>query len=180
VSRKQNPLLKRDEVIFEVDHSEEGETSSRSEIRRKLADVLKTKLELTFVEKAETKTGTMIANGEANVYKTADQAHLIEREHIIQRNQLKAPEQPAEVKAPEQPAEVKAPEQPAEVKAPEQPAEVKAPEPDNLMEKPSENLKPKEAKSGELEPEEESRSEKESQKEKLTENKTKEAEKLEA
>ena len=146
-------MLKRDEVIFEVDHSEEGETSSRSEIRRKLADVLKTKLELTFVEKAETKTGTMIANGEANVYKTADQAHLIEREHIIQRNQLKAPEQPAEVKAPE---------------------------PDNLMEKPSENLKPKEAKSGELEPEEESRSEKESQKEKLTENKTKEAEKLEA
>ena len=153
VSRKQNPLLKRDEVIFEVDHSEEGETSSRSEIRRKLADVLKTKLELTFVEKAETKTGTMIANGEANVYKTADQAHLIEREHIIQRNQLKAPEQPAEVKAPE---------------------------PDNLMEKPSENLKPKEAKSGELEPEEESRSEKESQKEEVTENKTKEAEKREA
>ncbi len=152
LSRKQNPLLKRDEVIFEVDHSEEGETSPRSEIRRELADVLKTKLELIFVEKAETKTGTMIANGEANVYKTADQAHLIEREHIIQRNQLKA----------------------------EQPAEVETPEPDNLMHKPSENLKPKEAKSGEPEPEAESRSEKESQKEEVRENKTEGAEKREA
>ncbi len=152
VSRKQNPLLKRDEVIFEVDHSEEGETSSRSEIRQKLADVLKTKLELTFVEKAETKTGTMTAKGEANVYETVDQANLIEREHIIQRNQLK----------------------------PEQPAEVEAPEPDSLMEEPSENLEPKEAESGEPEPEEESKSEA-SQREELTENKTKgEAEKLEA
>ncbi len=154
-------MLKRDEVIFEVDHSEEGETSSRSEIRQKLADVLKTKLELTFVEKAETKTGTMTAKGEANVYETVDQANLIEREHIIQRNQLK-------------------PEQPAEVEAPEQPAEVEAPEPDSLMEEPSENLEPKEAESGEPEPEEESKSEA-SQREELTENKTKgEAEKLEA
>jgi small subunit ribosomal protein S24e len=187
VSRKQNPLLKRDEVIFEVDHSEEGETTSRSEMRRKLADVLKSKLELIFVEKAETKTGTMTAKGEANIYETIDQAKLIEREHIIQRNQLEeepaeveAPEKAAEVEAPEKAAEVEAPEKAAEVEAPEKAAEVEAPKSDSLKEEPGENLEPKEAGSGKLEPEEASKSEKESPKEELTENEAKgDAKKLE-
>ncbi|MCW3980622.1 MAG: hypothetical protein NWF11_04020 [Candidatus Bathyarchaeota archaeon] len=169
VSRKQNPLLKREEVIFEVDHSEEGETTSRSEIRRKLADILKSKVELIFVEKAETKTGTMTAKGEANAYETVDQAKLIEREHIIQRNELK-----------EESAEVEAPGKAAEVEAPGKAAEVEAPESDSLIEEPSAKSESKKAGSGKLKPEKEPESEKASQKEELTGNEAKgEAEKLE-
>jgi len=86
ISEKSNPLLKRKEIDFELNHSEEGQTSSRLELKEKLADVLKAKPDLVFVEKVETKTGTTIARGEANVYESAEQAKLVEREHIITRN----------------------------------------------------------------------------------------------
>ncbi len=94
VSKKHNPLLKRTEVVFEVDHSGEGETSPRLEIRNKIANKLKAKSNLVFVEKVETKTGTMTSVGEANAYETPEQAKLVEREHIIARNA--PPEKPAE------------------------------------------------------------------------------------
>jgi len=86
LSQQYNPLLKRKEIVFEVDHSQEGQTSSRSALRKNLADILKTKTDLVFVEKVETKTGTMTAIGEANVYETLEQIKLVEREHIINRN----------------------------------------------------------------------------------------------
>jgi small subunit ribosomal protein S24e len=86
LSKKHNPLLKRQEVLFEVDHSQEGETSSRLELRKSLASMLKVDLDRVFVERVETKTGTMIALGEANAYESPDQARLVEREHIITRN----------------------------------------------------------------------------------------------
>ncbi|MCK4633780.1 30S ribosomal protein S24e [Candidatus Bathyarchaeota archaeon] len=86
ISEKSNPLLKRKEINFELNHSEEGQTSSRLEVKEKLADELKAKPDLVFVEKVETKTGTTIARGEANVYESAEQAKLVEREHIITRN----------------------------------------------------------------------------------------------
>lgn len=86
ISKKFNPLLKRKEIDFELDHSEEGQTSSRLELKEKLADLLKAKPDLVFVEKFETKTGTTMAKGEANVYESAEQAKLVEREHIITRN----------------------------------------------------------------------------------------------
>ena len=86
ISEKSNPLLKRKEIDFELNHSEEGQTSSRLKVKEKLADVLKAKPDLVFVEKVETKTGTTIARGEANVYESAEQAKLVEREHIIKRN----------------------------------------------------------------------------------------------
>jgi len=86
ISEKFNPLLKRKEVEFELDHSEEGQTSSRLELKEKLVDMLKAKPDLVFVEKVETKTGTTMAQGEANIYESAEQAKLVEREHIIARN----------------------------------------------------------------------------------------------
>jgi ribosomal protein S24E len=48
----------------------------------------------------KTKTGTMVAYGEANVYETVEQAKLVEPDHIINRNAAKAkaqkPEEPEE------------------------------------------------------------------------------------
>jgi len=96
LSQKYNPLLKRKEVVFEVDHSQEGQTTSRLELRNSLAGLLKTKVDLVHVERVETKTGTMIAVGEANAYDTLEQAKTVEREHIIARDM------PSEKKAEEE------------------------------------------------------------------------------
>jgi len=85
-SEEYNPLLKRKEVAFEVEHKETGGTPSRLEVRKRLAALLKADLELVYVKKMETKTGTMIAVGEANAYDSIEQAKLIEPEHIIARN----------------------------------------------------------------------------------------------
>ena len=104
ISKGQNPLLKRKEVKFNVDHSDNGGTPSRSDVGRQLASVLGTKLELVFIKKMETKTGTMITVGEANVYETSEQAKLMEPKHILARNAL--PEKKAEEpKAQDKPAE---------------------------------------------------------------------------
>ncbi len=94
VSQKYNPLLKRKEVVFEVDHSQQGQTPPRLEIRRNLAGLLTTKLDVIFVERVETKTGTTIAIGDANAYETLEQAKLVEPKHILARNAL--PEKPEE------------------------------------------------------------------------------------
>lgn len=83
-------------MVFEVDHSQEGKTSSRLELRMNLADTIKTKPDLIFIEKVETKTGTMTAIGEANVYDFPEQARLVEREHIVSRNT--PPKKPEETK----------------------------------------------------------------------------------
>ena len=93
-SQQHNPLLKRKEIIFEVNHEETKATPSRLEIRKKLAEKLKANIELLYVRRVETKTGTMLAVGEANLYDSPEQVKLVEPEHIITRNV--PPEKPAE------------------------------------------------------------------------------------
>ncbi len=94
VSEKENPLLKRREVQFRVNHGQMGSTPPRLETRKALASVLKAKVDLVFVRKLETKTSTHVAVGLANVYESIDQARLVEPEYIIKRNT--PPEKPAE------------------------------------------------------------------------------------
>ncbi|MDH5438145.1 MAG: 30S ribosomal protein S24e [Candidatus Bathyarchaeota archaeon] len=86
VSQEYNPLLKRKEIVFEVEHAETGGTPPRLEVREKLASKLKTSLELVYVRRMETKTGTVIAVGEVNAYDSVEQAKFLEREHIVARN----------------------------------------------------------------------------------------------
>ncbi|MGD2066241.1 MAG: 30S ribosomal protein S24e [Candidatus Bathyarchaeota archaeon] len=99
VSKEKNPLLKRTEIAFSIDHDQTGGTPSRTEVRTQLASLLKTKLELVYVKHLETKTGTMAAVGEANAYESAEQAKLVEPKHIFARNAV--PEKPEEPEAPE-------------------------------------------------------------------------------
>lgn len=86
ISRKQNPLLNRVEVTFEVKHEDSGGTPSRFEVRKRLATFLKTGLESVYIKKMKTKTGTMIAVGMANVYDPMEKSILIEPKHILSRN----------------------------------------------------------------------------------------------
>ena len=96
VSKKENPLLKRKEVQFQVEHNQTGSTPTRLETRRAVAKALKTDADLVLVKKLETKTGTHTAVGLANVYDSVEQAKFVEPEYIIKRNV--PPEKPEEGK----------------------------------------------------------------------------------
>ncbi len=101
-----NPLLKRKEIAFEVDHKQTRGTPTRLEVRNALAEMLKAKPEVVCVKRIETKTGTMIAIGEANAYDTVEQASLIEPKYIIERNtpkEKKETEEKAEAPPPPPP-----------------------------------------------------------------------------
>ena len=99
ISKEYNPLLKRKEVTFKVEHAETGGTPPRLEVRKQLAALLKTDLELVYVKKVETKTGTMTAVGEANAYDSIEQSKLVEPKHVVARNV--PPKQPEETQTSE-------------------------------------------------------------------------------
>jgi small subunit ribosomal protein S24e len=94
ISEKENPLLKRKEVYFQVEHSQTGNTPPRLEVRKAVATALKKDADLVFVKKIETKTGTHTAVGLVNVYDSVEQAKRIEPEYIVKRNV--PPEKPKE------------------------------------------------------------------------------------
>ena len=99
ISKKQNLLLKRKEVTFSVDHAQNGGTPSRVEVSKQLASLLKTKPELVYVKNMKTKTGQMVAVGEANVYDSIEQGKLMEPKYVIARNAF--PEKSEKPQAPE-------------------------------------------------------------------------------
>ncbi|MGQ9506691.1 MAG: 30S ribosomal protein S24e [Candidatus Bathycorpusculaceae bacterium] len=86
ISDKKNPLLKRREVEFQVEHAQTGSTPPRLEVRKAVAAALKADLDLVIIKKFETKTGTNAAVGIANIYNSPEQLRLIEPEYIIRRN----------------------------------------------------------------------------------------------
>ena len=113
IQQQYNPLLKRKEIAFEIKHDQTRGTPSRLEVRQKLAEMLKTNLELVYVKRIETKTGTMTARGEANAYDTIEQVKLVEPQHIVERNAPKekqeAAEKAEEPKKPEKPEKAEKP-----------------------------------------------------------------------
>jgi small subunit ribosomal protein S24e len=94
LAENENQLLKRREVTFQVEHDQTGSTPPRLEVKNALAKLLKKDANLVFIKKLETKTGTHVAVGLANVYDSMEQAKLIEPEYIIKRNT--PPEKPKE------------------------------------------------------------------------------------
>lgn len=86
ISSNGNPLLKRNEVKFRIEQGPQAKTPSRLEVRKALAAELKIGEKLIFVQKMRTLTGMSSTMGSANVYEVAEQAKLVEPEHIIKRN----------------------------------------------------------------------------------------------
>jgi ribosomal protein S24E len=86
VDHHRNSLLQRREVTFEVEHDPHEGTPTRAELKKNLAEILKANIDLVFIEKAVTKTGSLLTVGEANVYEAAEQVKIVEAEHIINRN----------------------------------------------------------------------------------------------
>lgn len=87
-SRKRNDLLKRRETKFTVEHEGTG-TPSRIGIREQIAAMMKADINCVYIGKMETKTGSTVAAGEANVYDSVEQARHTEPEHIVLRNMPK-------------------------------------------------------------------------------------------
>lgn len=115
VSKGQNPLMKRKEITFSVDHAQNGGTPSRAQVTNQLASLLKTRSELVFVKNLKTKTGTMIAVGQANIYDSIEQAKSMEPKHVIAKNVV--PEKkPEELEAPKEEVSEEAPEEAVEKK----------------------------------------------------------------
>ncbi|MEM4700762.1 MAG: 30S ribosomal protein S24e [Candidatus Bathyarchaeia archaeon] len=94
LAENDNVLLKRKEVVFQVDHNQTGSTPPRLEVKNALAKLLRKDANLVFIKKLETKTGTHTAIGVANVYDSIEQARLIEPKYIVNRNI--PPEKPKE------------------------------------------------------------------------------------
>lgn len=86
-SQERNPLLKRIEITFEVTHEEKQGTPSRFEIRKNLATDLNKDLELVYIKKMESKTGTNTTIGDANIYESKEQVMIIEPRYILARNE---------------------------------------------------------------------------------------------
>ena len=86
ISEKQNPMLKRKEVSFQVEHGQVGSTPSRPEVRKAIATAIKADENVVFVRKFATRTGTHVASGMAHIYDTLEQAKLVEPKYIIKRN----------------------------------------------------------------------------------------------
>jgi ribosomal protein S24E len=86
IDHHHNSLLKRREVTFEAEHDLHEGTPTRAELRKNLAEILKANINLIFIKKAVTKTGSLLTVGEANVYDAAEQVEIVEAEHIINRN----------------------------------------------------------------------------------------------
>jgi ribosomal protein S24E len=97
-----NPLLKRKEIAFEVEHTPKEGTPTRAEMRRSLAENLKANVDLIFIKHAITKKGSMLTVGEANVYDTQEQVKIVEADHIITRNVPPSPKPKEEAEAPKE------------------------------------------------------------------------------
>ena len=123
IKKSDNPLFKRTEVEFRVDHSN-APTPKRLDVRTKLASLLGFLEELLVIDKLTSSHGKQTASGIARAYTTRKQLEDMEPKYLLERGIKKEPKQekPAEEK-PKEPKE----KQPAKGKEPKQekPAEEK-------------------------------------------------------
>jgi len=85
---KDNPLLSRKEVKFNIDHPKEP-TPKIQDVKQKLAAILTAKEELVFVDNIKSEFGMSSSKGYAKVYDSEDSAKQIERKHILKMNEKK-------------------------------------------------------------------------------------------
>jgi ribosomal protein S24E len=127
VKKSDNPLFKRTEVEFNIDHSG-APTPKRIEVIAQLSSLLGSPAELLVIDKFASTHGHQLASGIARVYGTREQLEALEPEHLRKRGLPKEQnqEKPAEAKPEKKPAEAKPEKKPAEAKpAEEKPKEVK-------------------------------------------------------
>ena len=93
--KKENPLYKRTEVYFTVDHAGES-TPGRNAVAEEVAKQMKAKRDCVVVTTIESVYGTGKSKGYAKVYESKEAALELEREYLLKRNGIEAAkEEPA-------------------------------------------------------------------------------------
>jgi ribosomal protein S24E len=102
-STKINKVVGRKELAFKIT---EASTPSRTDVRREIAVLMRTKLDNVYVRELEAKSGTRQTTGFAHVYNDVKTALAVEPKYIITRNKgkeaAKADEKPAAAAVPEE------------------------------------------------------------------------------
>ena len=83
--QKTNPLLKRNEVYFEVNHTGEC-TPKRNAVADEIAKVLKAKKDSVVIDDFQSNYGIGISQGYAKVYDDKEAALEFEKAHLLKRN----------------------------------------------------------------------------------------------
>ncbi|WP_428083087.1 30S ribosomal protein S24e [Candidatus Hadarchaeum sp.] len=102
IKRTENPLLKRVEVEFRIDHAG-APTPRRLEVKSQLAALLGTSEDLLVIERLTSTHGRQMATGVARVYNTREQLEAMEPKYLLKRGlpkEEKAAEAKPEKKAP--------------------------------------------------------------------------------
>ncbi len=85
LERKENPLLDREEITFELHYDGES-TPARLAVQSKLAALLNADAERTIIRKIEGKFGRQVSTGHAYIYPSVEIRDKVEAAHIIKRN----------------------------------------------------------------------------------------------
>ncbi|MCI4338069.1 MAG: hypothetical protein L3J72_02040 [Thermoplasmata archaeon] len=131
LEQRQNPLLKRVELQFEVDHTGAA-TPRRADVIGELAKQLKVPKERVVLESMHARFGIPQSRGEARLYASTEARDRVTREHILIRNGLKEkktaapPGEAAPTPAPAAPAAPAPAAPPAAESKPESKPEAKA------------------------------------------------------
>jgi small subunit ribosomal protein S24e len=88
VSKRDNVLLGRTEVMFRIVHTKE-KTPERDSVREKLAAILNEKKDTVIIDSMRSQFGKPESLGYAKVYKTKEKAMRVERDRTLVRNKLK-------------------------------------------------------------------------------------------
>lgn len=87
VSRKENMVIGRTEVVFKAVHLNE-KTPKRSEIKEKLAELLGVSKGNVVIDNMKPEFGRPESSGYAKVYKNIEDGKGLERDYILMRNNL--------------------------------------------------------------------------------------------
>lgn len=100
IENKENPLYKRSEVRFLIDHTGEP-TPGRNAVAEEIAKQTKSKRDCVVVASVESVYGTGKSKGYAKVYESKAAALELEREYQLKRNGIEAPKPEADAPAEE-------------------------------------------------------------------------------
>jgi ribosomal protein S24E len=87
-SENANALLGRKEVTFVIDHQTSG-TPALVKVREAVASLYSANIELVYITKLKSLTGTTRTQGQAEIYDSLEVAQALVPKHIHKRNHLK-------------------------------------------------------------------------------------------
>jgi len=87
LERRENPLLHRVEIKFEIVHPKD-KTPTREDVRNLLAANLNAEKKRVILDRMHTTFGEPRTQGVAKIYESVDHAMKIEPEYVLLRNKL--------------------------------------------------------------------------------------------